>query len=235
MKLLLNIKKQNWLALLLDLVVVILGIFIALQVNKWQQGRDDSNKEILLLKQISQDISHNIKEAEAILRHHQQISEELQMAFGLLIKGNLTEKSKDDFKWAILRMNQFPFSAMTYSAYDSMLASGDFAILKDVNIKAQLVKLYSLLKLEPQLLSRFSDSGKVPLILDTISMVPHPSGKGGLWQVDFAALSGSPQALGVVYNTRRNHDILAIHYEKSLQLLKQTQSTIENYIVNSEL
>jgi hypothetical protein len=38
-------KTQNWFAVLLDLFIVIIGVFIALEVANWNQARQDRQEE----------------------------------------------------------------------------------------------------------------------------------------------------------------------------------------------
>lgn len=40
-----HVKAQNWTAVVLDFVIVVVGVFIGLQVNNWNEARLDERRE----------------------------------------------------------------------------------------------------------------------------------------------------------------------------------------------
>lgn len=54
-----HIKEQNWFAVGLDLLVVIVGIFLGLQVQQWYQDREIAAKERILLVKLKNEIETN--------------------------------------------------------------------------------------------------------------------------------------------------------------------------------
>jgi hypothetical protein len=51
-----------------------------------------------------------------------------------------------------------------------------------------------------------------PFSDDIVYAIPHPSGKGILWQVDYELLRDHPGALGFLAGERRNHAIVQDWY-----------------------
>lgn len=52
-----NIKQQNWFAVSLDVLVVIVGLFLGLQLNDWRGSQQDSVKELTYLKLLEADLT----------------------------------------------------------------------------------------------------------------------------------------------------------------------------------
>lgn len=50
-----------------EIVLVVIGILIALQINNWNSERIDSNKEIIYIKRLEKDISDQVGELERIV------------------------------------------------------------------------------------------------------------------------------------------------------------------------
>ena len=48
------IVKQNWTTVTVEVLVVIVGIFIGLQVDDWNQARKDGNDELRFLERLGQ-------------------------------------------------------------------------------------------------------------------------------------------------------------------------------------
>ena len=47
-----HVREQNWTAISIDFVIVVIGVFVGLQVQEWSQGRADRQSE----RQIVQDL-----------------------------------------------------------------------------------------------------------------------------------------------------------------------------------
>ena len=37
-----HLKEQNWIAVILDFVIVVMGVFVGLQVSNWNEARHDA-------------------------------------------------------------------------------------------------------------------------------------------------------------------------------------------------
>ncbi len=211
-----NVRDQNWFAVGLDFLVVVVGIYVGLQADEWNEQRKDRIREQAHLEQLYSDFAFNAHRAEAAAVHHADLARELMFAVGVIVRGQLREDESERFKWAILTMLQAPPSGMTSAGYDAMLASGDFAILRDQELKSRLVKIHSEVELEQVYLDKFFQRPNVPAEIgeQAITMVPHPSGKGGLWQVDFDALKNYPGTLATLANMRRNHQMTSEQYRR---------------------
>jgi hypothetical protein len=53
-------KTQNWFAVLLDLFIVIIGVFIAIEVANWNQARQDRQEERCYYGQLLVDLRSDL-------------------------------------------------------------------------------------------------------------------------------------------------------------------------------
>ena len=51
-----HLKQQHWTGVLIELAIVVLGVFIGLQVDNWNQARQDHAAEIVYLHSLSKDL-----------------------------------------------------------------------------------------------------------------------------------------------------------------------------------
>ena len=56
-----HVKHQNWLALFLDFVIVVVGVFVGLQVQEWAQEKARQNNEIHYLNRLHTEVQELIK------------------------------------------------------------------------------------------------------------------------------------------------------------------------------
>ena len=50
-----HVKDQNWFAVGLDFLIVVVGVFIGIQVNNWNVARGEQADAAIVLEQLEQD------------------------------------------------------------------------------------------------------------------------------------------------------------------------------------
>ena len=63
-----HVKDQNWTAVGIDFVIVVVGVFIGLQVANWNDARSDRQTEVLYLQRLQQELSAMAPEAASSLQ-----------------------------------------------------------------------------------------------------------------------------------------------------------------------
>jgi hypothetical protein len=81
-----HLREQNWFAVALDFLVVVLGIFIGLQVADWNQARLDRQEAEYHLSFLYSELSREIASAEAEIERSEQVLERSFQAVQLLIR-----------------------------------------------------------------------------------------------------------------------------------------------------
>jgi hypothetical protein len=74
-----HIRKQEWTAVALDFVVVVVGVFVGLQVDNWNQERADSKREAFYLAALQDDFSVVIAELESDIAHYEEIASSMTL------------------------------------------------------------------------------------------------------------------------------------------------------------
>ena len=83
-KLSLHLKKQDWFAAGLDLLIVIAGIFLGLQAQQWYVDRESQEREQVLLLKLRDEISTNNRLARYKIDYRTQVSETGERAIAFL-------------------------------------------------------------------------------------------------------------------------------------------------------
>ncbi len=223
-----HISEQNWAAVLVDFVVVVVGIFVGLQVDSWNELRKERVREQVHLEQLRADADANIGIAQQLVDHHDQFVARLTDAVTALKAGTLGPDESERFKWTILTLGQLPPVTLSMGAYESLLASGDFSLLRDASLKSQLVRIAELEQFERDFHAMVVDQFRLPddMARRAISAVPHPGGKGLLWQVDYAYLRDHPDTFEILASLRYGHASAQERYSDLLRSLNTLRATI---------
>jgi hypothetical protein len=128
-----------------EIVLVMIGILLALQVNNWNQQRSQDKEEQLAMVNLKQDFEYNYRTLDSILTRTKN-SIELQTSI-LNYTGNKPRpKTETEFDAAI---NALPALSEYFSKngyLNDLLSSGKLGILKNTNLRNRLSSWNSVLK-----------------------------------------------------------------------------------------
>lgn len=136
-------QNQNWVAVIADLLIVVIGLFTGLQVDSWWQSYQDSSQARIYLQELQQDFTGNrelllgaLEEGELIINDMIELSNQALLDTPTLPVIELDEKFS-----SVQSMQTF--SAIS-SAYSNLVSSSELGILKSRELKNILADYYSL-------------------------------------------------------------------------------------------
>ncbi|NMP15602.1 hypothetical protein [Thalassotalea sp. Y01] len=230
----LHLKQQNWTAVILDFLVVVLGIVVGLQITDWNEQRKDNAKEQQYLSQIYRDFGVNIEKANALVAHHDERVNDSMYAISKIIK----QKPQDDeeaerFKWAVLTLKQRPPLMLEMGGYNALIAAGDFALIRDNELRNLFIRIDSAITTDKEMLDIFA--GQDWNEQDQLRIgktLPHPSGRGLAFEVDYDYVANHPQSLSVFSAWRRSHATLRDYRSYLAKLFTDARERIK--VVNNQ-
>lgn len=204
-----NVRTQNWFAVGLDFVIVVVGIFVGLQADAWNEGRKDRIRERATLEQLFADFTTNKVQITSMVDFHAEKVGELTFVMDVLTRGELAAGDVSRFRNAFVSMYQLPPLGATMGGYDAMIASGDFALIQDQTLRSMLVRLHSDLEAEVSLLSYFRDLNQhgMELTRDVVLVTPNADRSDAQIHIEFEAVKNDLRMLTIVAGQRRNHQV----------------------------
>jgi hypothetical protein len=141
-RLLENVKNQNWMSLWLELLVVVVGIFLAVQVDRWNEDRKLLTLEQERIEALIIEIAENRDAIVSVVARHERV---MGSAITLM---NITEQEllvmdHDNFYSLLAGVDSNPTFEATRSTYDLLVATGEFDVIRDSTLKRRLVEFYT--------------------------------------------------------------------------------------------
>lgn len=135
------IRRQDWFTVALEILIVMIGIFLGLQVTEWNQSRVDRADEVVFLQALHQDIV----EMERISKRSQNLRlnyfTDLELAANVLF-GVVPPRPLTDTECAALGSSHvvdvIPTSLPSLTA---LRDAGRTGIIQNANLLSQLAKL----------------------------------------------------------------------------------------------
>ena len=204
-----HFRAQDWIAIVLDFVIVVVGIFVGLQVDSWNQDRKDRIRERAGLEQLYSDFETARDRARTMADFHSEKAEDLGFVIDTMLSATLADSDRRRFLVALTGMLQMPPLGVSLGAYESMVASGDIALIRNDELKSMLVRLDAALDSEASLLNYFRNRNQqdIEFIDRHFRLVPNNDRSDITFSYDLATLLNDPLAYSVIANQQRNHRV----------------------------
>lgn len=69
------IKRQDWFVVLIEIFIVVIGIYIGLQVDAWNEARKDREKELIILDQLKAGLEVDLANLEEAMDRFKNVDE----------------------------------------------------------------------------------------------------------------------------------------------------------------
>ena len=136
------LREQSWLTLVLELVVVVVGIFLGLQVDSWNDARKDRVLEQQYVASLKADFQADIEELDeaiALAKYRALLNRQL---ISTIDKGRV-EGDPNEFVWAVFSSFLLNYPSYTRATINDLLSTGNLQLLQDSNLKAAVAEYYT--------------------------------------------------------------------------------------------
>jgi hypothetical protein len=135
------IAAQNWFVVIIEIMVVVVGIFIGLQVDDWNESRKDRKDEQMYLQRLHEDVllaevlSNRVRERR--LERHQELIDLIEVFYGRDHRDTITDKECTAIAWS----NAYNINVASFASLKELTDTGRLGIIGDTNIRQALVEL----------------------------------------------------------------------------------------------
>ena len=139
-----RLRDYDWLAAAIELVIVVVGILVALQVSNWNQARIDRARGNGYNARIHADLVADANNMEVTLAYWRAVSDYGRAAIAYGEAGTLAGGSAWQTVLAFYQASQTMPFVESDSAYLEMRSAGDLGLIDDAQLRARLATYYSL-------------------------------------------------------------------------------------------
>jgi hypothetical protein len=139
------IKRQNWFTVILEILIVVVGIFLGLQVDDWNETRKYRQQESVYLAKISDDLTSMRTDLIGKVEAYKGKIQTMTAALHALETCDASEQAIADVKFTMERYQSTPPIDYLDATYNEMVASGALARIKDQELKRKIAFGFSAL------------------------------------------------------------------------------------------
>ena len=136
-----HIEDQNWFAIGIDFVIVVVGVFIGIQVANWNDARGQRAAEADYLAALESDTRFSIESIETVVERMGQAQEARRLLYEIGKKANAQRPTADISK--LLQGALFNIQRLNVRqvAFDALTSSGQLSIIDDPELASELQAL----------------------------------------------------------------------------------------------
>ena len=231
------LRKQDWFTVLLEIVIVVVGIFFGLQIDDWNEARIDRIDERVFIARLHDDMQVSTEFLDEVLKRHQSTWANTEVALDILFsrlgRDELYEHECDAIGRSVYDL---PVTIQLPSL-EELIATGQLAIVGDVELRTALARLEQLSDATQSIINHSNNT-------NLSAKYPHLIQMEGYWneqeneirirfQCDLLAMRAD---MGFLSDYSMNADSFDAFYNKGTRLeleqLAQIHALVDRYLGN---
>ena len=134
-------RKQDWIAVLLEVLIVVVGIFVGLQVNDWNEDRKAKREEVVYLERIIEDFDISIRETRANIQFQERLAERGAIVLDTLTACDIPSDAQTDFANGIYQLGKISPVEFARTTIDELVSAGRFGILRNADLRRHISQM----------------------------------------------------------------------------------------------
>jgi len=152
-----GIKNQDWFVVFVELMIVVVGIYLGLQVDDWNKGRQDRVEEQAYLERLYEDLDATIGEIQREIEQLDLWYQQAQKVVQVLKAGTLGDVSKEDFEYGLVVAVRSVIGIYELATVEEMVSSGRIGIIQNWDLRTAIARANIKVKNRQLFFETFSD------------------------------------------------------------------------------
>jgi hypothetical protein len=136
-----HVKHQEWTAIVIDLVIVVLGVFIGIQVSNWNTERETNQKAAVFTARLRADLREEAWGYEYLIEYNRDVLANADRALAAL--SGERPLSDEQFLVSAYRASQYEFQDRRRDTFDELTSTGTISLIADPKLRRTAIMVYS--------------------------------------------------------------------------------------------
>lgn len=121
-----HFRNQEWTAIALDFLIVVVGVFIGIQVANWNEAQADKRLGLAYVERLTADLQKDLAARSALVTYYGAVLDSVERANALLADPQSDPQELVIYSY---RATELAFSPQTRATWDEIVSSGDTGLL----------------------------------------------------------------------------------------------------------
>lgn len=162
------LRKQDWVTVVIETLIVVLGVFLGIQLGNWNEARADRQLGKDYTVRLIADLEHDLFAVRTLIGYYDDVTQSIEDADRMLASSGPEPKA---LVVAAYRASEFTYNPKRRATWDQIVSSGDLGLLPQAAIESGLSDYYRFLEANQDTVSRLQDT---PYRRIVRSLIPLP-------------------------------------------------------------
>jgi hypothetical protein len=138
-----HVKKQEWTAIAIDFVIVVVGVFIGVQAANWNEARADASRARSYLERIGGDLEADLANYDNRIRFWGKVSQYGRTGLDHADSGRAPGRTQWDLLLAYFQSSQVAEFVTRSTTYEELKSAGELHLIANLDLRNALAHYYT--------------------------------------------------------------------------------------------
>jgi hypothetical protein len=138
-----HLRRQEWTAIAIDFVIVVVGVFIGIQVANWNEARVNEARASGYLERIHNDLEANLTNYRDRMDFWAAVSDYGRKGLAYADTGRTGDMTKWDMLLAYFPASQVAEFLTTATTYEELKSAGELGLITNIDLRNALGAYYT--------------------------------------------------------------------------------------------
>jgi len=141
-----HIKNQQWTAVAIDFLIVVVGVFVGIQVSNWNQARVTDQQAAAFTTHLKEDLREEDWGYQLMIEYSHDVLKHAEIAVGALEGSTLI--SDETLLVSAYRATQYKNKLRRRATYDELVSTGTIGLIADRSLRDTAMRVYNMPTIE---------------------------------------------------------------------------------------
>jgi phage baseplate assembly protein W len=186
------IKRRRWSAIAIELMIVVLGVFMGMQVSNWNQVRIADQQAAIFTTHLKADLREEDWRYQFLVAYNQEVLANANRAVDAL--DGTSTLPDESLLVSSYRATQYKQGLRRRSTYDELISTGTIGLIRDQRLRDTAMRLYNVQTFENMvqegMRSRFREAFRMSMPNDVQRALARQCGDRYIRPGDYASIHG---------------------------------------------
>ena len=136
-----HVRDQEWTAIAIDFVIVVVGVFLGIQLGDWNEARDTRERAGVFSERLEDDLRYEAWAYEYLIQYNKDVRTSAKAALDALY--GTQPLSDEQFLINAYRATQYKYHDRGRATYDELISTGEIGLIEDETLRTTTIDLFT--------------------------------------------------------------------------------------------
>jgi hypothetical protein len=137
-----HVREQNWSAIAIDFIIVVVGVFIGIQVSNWNGERATDRQAARFTANLEADLREEAWRYQFLVEYNLDVLAASETAVDALV--GTAPLSDQALLVSAYRATQYKQASQRRATYDELIATGTIGLIRDQTLRETAMRVYTM-------------------------------------------------------------------------------------------